>query len=104
MHQILSRLDDGETTVFEVDWESAKWSPITRKLVNQSHSKLINSSTSHSRSSLSHSHSGRVLHEPAGGRLQGGGGRGGGGAGAVQPLLPLRSARVCHCSQEKSRR
>lgn len=32
-------LDDGETTVFEVNWESAKWSPIIRKLVNQSHSK-----------------------------------------------------------------
>lgn len=25
--------------MFELNWESAKWTPITRKLVNQSHSK-----------------------------------------------------------------
>jgi hypothetical protein len=40
-------LDDGETTVFEVDWESAEWSPITRRLVNQSHSKPFIGRTIH---------------------------------------------------------
>ena len=51
-NHIFFRLDDGETTVFEVNWESAKWSPITRKLVNQSHSKSF---TSHSTSLLLYS-------------------------------------------------
>ena len=37
----VTHVDESETTVFEMNWESAKWSPITRKLVNQSHSRLF---------------------------------------------------------------